>query len=243
MAIFKFLLAIEELLYEILLGLFFIPKTLYKIIVSPSRMYYYALDELGKKPEERFNNYLSPMLLFTVITIIPLASISFSPAQAFFNSFEDIKKAFDANFELKILVIGIYLLLFPLTIAVFTNWAAKMDLTRSALKPTFYLLCYAFIPAHLLSLVLAYFVNTYPGLNESVPFIIAIPPFWIIWRSALVIRIQTGKKLADSIGLAVAYFLFMLLILFLIIMIFVYTWEITHGPHAQLQTVYEAALQ
>ncbi|MGV3631802.1 MAG: hypothetical protein ACO1O6_11385 [Bacteroidota bacterium] len=147
MDIYKLLLALEEFLYEVVLSIFLIPKTLYRIIVSPTKMYRYILEEFTKKPEERFDRYMSPLLLFILLSIAPLSCLSCSLASTIFDNVPGIKAAFDQSLELKLSVMGIYFLLFPCIIAVLINGKGKLGYTKSTLKPTVYLLCYAFIPA------------------------------------------------------------------------------------------------
>jgi hypothetical protein len=56
------------LAFEILLWIIFIPKTLFKIIWNPSWVPKYVDEELAKE-KDRFSEYLSPMLLLSIIIV------------------------------------------------------------------------------------------------------------------------------------------------------------------------------
>lgn len=59
---------LEKLAFEILLWIIFIPKTLFKIIWNPSWVPGYINEELAKD-KGRFSEYVSPLVLFSIIVI------------------------------------------------------------------------------------------------------------------------------------------------------------------------------
>ena len=63
MNILNFLEGIEKLVVELLLWIIFVPKTLFKILADPEWVPGYVEKEVAKE-SDRFNNYISPILLF-----------------------------------------------------------------------------------------------------------------------------------------------------------------------------------
>lgn len=77
-----FLNEIEKLAYKILLWLLLLPKTLLKIILDPNWVPGYVKKELGGDSENAFDKYMSPVVLFLVVTLIPAILIAFIPSMS-----------------------------------------------------------------------------------------------------------------------------------------------------------------
>ena len=72
---------IEKLAYDILIWILLVPKTLVKILVHPSWVPGYVTKELNEKTEaEKFDDYLSPILLILIASLLPLVYIFITPA-------------------------------------------------------------------------------------------------------------------------------------------------------------------
>jgi hypothetical protein len=69
----------EKIIYKILLWFILIPKTIIKIIINPSWATKYVSDELQQTGDKRFDEYMSPLLLFLLVILIPILGISFAP--------------------------------------------------------------------------------------------------------------------------------------------------------------------
>lgn len=74
-----FLDEIERLAYKILLWVLLLPKTLLKIIFEPNWVPGYVKEELSGDTKQAFDNYMSPVVLFLIVTVIPAILISFAP--------------------------------------------------------------------------------------------------------------------------------------------------------------------
>lgn len=74
-----FLSEIEKLAYKILLWVLLLPKTLLKIIIDPQWVPGYIKSELGGDSEKSFDNYMSPVVLFLIVTLFPAIMTSFIP--------------------------------------------------------------------------------------------------------------------------------------------------------------------
>jgi hypothetical protein len=77
-----FLNEIEKLAYKILLWVLLLPKTLLKIILEPNWVPGYIKKELGGKSENAFDTYMSPVVLFLVVTLIPAILTAFIPSMS-----------------------------------------------------------------------------------------------------------------------------------------------------------------
>lgn len=212
----EFLLSLEELLYELLLSIFMVPRTLYRIIFYPKYMNGYVLEEFKKEPKFRFNNYLSPILTFTILVIIPYAFLPFSPLAEMLDFGDDI--------QLKIVVFALYFLSFPLSISAFINFKGKLGLSKEELKMTFYLQCYLFIPPQLIQLVMLFLLyKRYPF--TLTPWFIALtflPVIWIIWRLSSIMMLQLGLQRKTALLLSAFYYVMTFIIISLLFGLFYY---------------------
>jgi len=62
--------SLEKLVFEILMWLVFIPKTLFKILRNPNWVPGYIEDEFKKK-DGRFSEYVSPLILLSLLFLLP----------------------------------------------------------------------------------------------------------------------------------------------------------------------------
>jgi hypothetical protein len=67
--------AVEELVFEVASWVIFIPKTLCKAIFHPGWVARYVVSEAQKKPEERHQEYMSPILFWLIVGVLPYALI------------------------------------------------------------------------------------------------------------------------------------------------------------------------
>ncbi|MGV3631801.1 MAG: hypothetical protein ACO1O6_11380 [Bacteroidota bacterium] len=83
----------------------------------------------------------------------------------------------------------------------------------------------------------------YPHLNFQWYFwiIALIPPLWIVWRIALIIKIQLNEKTDSAIALSFAAYFFMLLLVFYLVMLISYVWTMIYGGGEVAQPVSDAS--
>lgn len=74
-----FLDEIERLAYKILLWVLLLPKTLLKIILEPKWVPRYVKAELSEDSSTAFDRFMSPVVLFLIVTLIPAILLSFVP--------------------------------------------------------------------------------------------------------------------------------------------------------------------
>lgn len=70
---------IEKFAYEVMIWVLLIPKTLVQIIVNPSWIPEYITRELDDKTDDRFDSYISPIILILACTLVPIAFVFSAP--------------------------------------------------------------------------------------------------------------------------------------------------------------------
>lgn len=153
MNFFQFLKSLDDLLYEVVSWLAFYPITLWRTLRHPIVMMDYALAELGKPDEERFEEALSPpiLLMLTVLVAhgIELALIGQSKLVTETAGFAGLISDNTSLILLRLVAFAT----FPLILAVHTVRQQQVPLTRASLERPFFAQCYANAPyAFVLSL-------------------------------------------------------------------------------------------
>lgn len=70
----------EKLAYKILMWVILVPKTVIKVILDPGFVPEYVRGELASEKGRQFDEYISPMLLYLGVTLLPAIAIYFMPA-------------------------------------------------------------------------------------------------------------------------------------------------------------------
>ena len=70
---------VEKFAYEILIWILLIPKTLINIVLNPSWVPEYVTQELNDKTDDRFDNFISPVILIMISTLVPVAYLMSVP--------------------------------------------------------------------------------------------------------------------------------------------------------------------
>ena len=63
--------ALEKLVYDIIISILLVPKTLVRIIFEPSWVSGYVTQQLKQEDEKRFDEYVSPILFMILIALLP----------------------------------------------------------------------------------------------------------------------------------------------------------------------------
>lgn len=63
----------EKLIYDVMLWVIFVPKTLHKVITNPGWAPDYVAKELSEDESTRFDDYISPLILMLLASLIPFA--------------------------------------------------------------------------------------------------------------------------------------------------------------------------
>lgn len=150
----KLLKSLEELLYELVSWLLFYPVTMWRAVVSPLSMMRYADTELADRPEDQYEDTLSPPL-FLLITLMLSQGIA-GALPSVYDPSEAIKKLGSGSNLL--IARGVIFGIFPLCMAVTLLRWKKAHITRDTLRPPFFSQCYVAAPfAFVLTLGLDFF--------------------------------------------------------------------------------------
>ena len=202
MNIISILAGIEKLVVELLLWLIFIPKTLFKIVADPNWVSKYVDEELAKK-SDKFVNFISPIMLFLVSSVVLFFILEHSDFEGTQNINPD-KLLKDLKGTTGILA-GLGFLSLPLLFAMVTEFFRKAKFTQQGIQRILYVQCYYFSP-----LILSVFVFTlFSNLLPEDEYIITIPSFFLmigllIWFLIVEIKLishelQSGKLKAISV--------------------------------------------
>jgi hypothetical protein len=151
MELSKMLLAIENLIFEFAAWGLLVPKTLLTVLLDRRWPHRYIEEEFAKPAEDRFDAYLSPVLLWVLTVIIPydfIAEWLLSTGSAVARR-NDWKPFADLAFGSRLLVVAAFGLAGPLTFSALVLWRRGSEISRNELKKPFYTQCLCFTPFHL----------------------------------------------------------------------------------------------
>lgn len=216
MNIFRLLLSLEEFLYELLLAIYFVPKTFVKITLKPSWIHGYVSEEMEKDIKVRFDDYISPLLLFVVLVVFPFAYVEYSPFHVLSYVSTKITNFLDSSNEIRLISAAIYYLSIPLFMSIFIHRRGDIIVCKTKLKTTLYSLCYVFIPPYMLTLLCSYLTHNNVEHTDALSI---IPVIWIIARAKRVIKDILNLSDKQSWGLAFKYYLLSILVFFAVLFV------------------------
>ncbi|NOH04751.1 MAG: hypothetical protein HND47_23660 [Chloroflexi bacterium] len=155
----KLFKSVEDAVYEVMVWLLLLPKTLIRVAFRPKWAMTYIDKEWEKEPDDRFDEYLSPVMLWLVSAVIPI-TLFFILVGPDITSADDLLKAFSSS----IYQVTFYMMLIPFVYIVWVEWLNKDPIKRSKLKISFYRHCYALAPAQVLTFVTIGLAVLYPLL-------------------------------------------------------------------------------
>ena len=141
----KLFQSIEDAVYEIIVWILLLPKTLFRSMFRPRWAIQYVHEELSKKPEDRFDEFLSPVLLWLIVAVLPL-TISTIIRDGNVLTLNELIQALSNG----LLSQALYAMITPLAYIVWMESMGSQPIRKSTLKTSFYLHCYALAPAQFL---------------------------------------------------------------------------------------------
>ena len=154
----KLLQSIEGGIYEVVAWAILFPKTILTTIFKPSWGTNYIDAEWEKKEDERFNEFLSPGLLWLLVSILQilfrdpiLTAAELFRGMPYLPAFIESIKGLKAESLLAIKVL--FLMVYPFIYLVWMEWINKTPIQKSTLRRNFQIQCYALAPAQFLGIV------------------------------------------------------------------------------------------
>ncbi|MBL8062491.1 MAG: hypothetical protein JNK32_05695 [Anaerolineales bacterium] len=154
MDILKIIQSLQDFMYELVVWVLLLPKTIFRAIFRPGWMVAYVNEEWEKKPEDRFDEYLSPALFLLVVAVIPNTLFSWMGRNVVTS--DVTAQLTEDNLVASTLAVLVCLLIYLFWIQILS----KQPVRRSVLKRLFFIQCYLVAPAQLIYVLLAVF-----GLN------------------------------------------------------------------------------
>ena len=156
----KILKSLEELLYEIITWLLFFPTTLWRVVRRPQQMARYAETELQGKPEDQFDDALSPPLFLMLAVLLAHAvelamNLRYTPGS-------QLARTVLGNEQSLLLYRSIAFALWPLIAAAHLLRRSSIRVTRRSLRNPFFAQCYLTAPFAITVSTAGVFIRT-PG--------------------------------------------------------------------------------
>jgi hypothetical protein len=150
MDIDKLFQSIEDAVYEVMVWVLLLPKTFFRSMFRPRWTIEYVNEEWEKRPEDRFDEFLSPVLLWLIVAVFPL-TLSTILQNGSIKSVQDLVGALHDG----LLSQALYAMIIPFTYIAWMEWMGSRPVKKSTLKRSFYIHCYALAPAQFVYAVFA----------------------------------------------------------------------------------------
>ncbi|HEY1474510.1 MAG TPA: hypothetical protein VGF53_10540 [Pseudolabrys sp.] len=245
MDVTKLLQALEEFIFEVACLAILLPKTFFLLALSPRKAHAYVIEELQKKPEDRFDRFTSPLLLWSAAGILPhfmiLSVYAAHPTigKLFAANTDDLfLKMLNLSAEIRFVALSAFAVSLPLAFAVVIARERKQQVAKSSLREPLYTLCYCTAPVFmaatplwviLLAQLQGYDADLTDALMQSYVFVLMV---WTGWIGVSLFRLHLGidrKRALSLIGKT--YFVFFGLVLLLEMGILMILGTLILGPH------------
>ncbi|MDH4412681.1 MAG: permease [Rhizobium sp.] len=197
----RLLKSLEELLYELVSWLVFYPLTLWRAFTRPLSMMRYADDELEDRPEDQYDDTISPPLFLLITLLLSQALSTLFPNMA---AADQAVQALTRSSSNLLIARGVIFGIFPMVMAVTLILHKGLVLTRSTLRPPFFSQCYVAGPFVLLTGLTVDFLLM-PG-GWSVPLAAGVFLGAVLWYGQAEIR-WFRRDLGIGTGRATGLFL------------------------------------
>jgi hypothetical protein len=204
MDVAKLLQALEEILFEIACLAVLLPKTFFFLAFFPRRVYQYVGEELQKKPEERFDRFASPLILWSVTGIFPhylvlsvfAANPTISKMMAA-NTDDMVLNLLALPAQTRFVALCAFAVSLPLAFAVVISREKEHQTAKSSLREPLYTLSYCTAPILLAAAPLWFFWEeqergVHSGFVDLIPTYGTVLMFWAAWVGASLFRLHLG---------------------------------------------------
>lgn len=220
----KILDSIEEVLYRMALWIVLVPRTLWFILSRPGQIFSYIESELDKEPDKRFEEYISPVLLWVLVALVPhmmlldlLANLPDSRVAS-----ESLWIEFmNAPWSTRLLVVSVVALAGPLGFSVRSLRRLSIPLNRNTLRLPFMIHCYCFTPAYVALLPIVYFALRHDSIGPGAGMWIASAAWlmttgWLVIAESSVLASHLAISRIQAVGKVAVYLAYVVLLLFLL---------------------------
>jgi hypothetical protein len=159
MDLVKLIQSLQELVFEIVVWILLLPKTLFRALTRPDLMVKYVNAELQKEPEKQFDDFISPVLFFLLLAVIPAAFYTWT-GQGETGESGPLSSLTENNVLASAITTSISLLIY----LVWIEGLNKRPLRRSGLRRLFFIQCYLVTPAQLIYTLL---ITSFGAMNPT----------------------------------------------------------------------------
>jgi len=204
----KLFQSVEDAVYEVIVWILLLPKTLFRSMFRPRWTIQYVNEEWEKRPEDRFDEYLSPVLLWLIVAVFPL-SVSTILQNGNIKTVQDLVSALHDG----LLSQALYAMIIPFTYIAWMEWMGDRPIRKSTLKRSFYIHCYALAPAQFIYGLFAILTIW----NDSLIFFLPISSILLVIYEILVFQTELKIPFGKAVLYAIIPQLFLgVLLVFLI---------------------------
>ncbi|MFS0736886.1 hypothetical protein ABC347_07540 [Sphingomonas sp. 1P06PA] len=138
----QWLSSLDELLYEVMSWVLFLPVTLWRVLTGPLSMMAYADSQLGLPDTEQYQEALSPPLFLALCLLLAhTIELALGDTNALVTSRHGLAALIKDDSSLLLLRLLLFAI-FPLAMALRSVRSRKLALDRSTLRLPFYAQCY-----------------------------------------------------------------------------------------------------
>jgi hypothetical protein len=244
MGVARLLEALEEIIFQVACLGVLLPKTFFFLAFSPRKAHAYVIEELQKKPEDRFDRFLSPLILWSLAGILPhfiiLSIFAANPTVSKLlaaNTDDLLLKMLMLPAETRFVALSILAVSLPLAFAVVIARERKQESARSSLREPLYSLCYCTAPIFLAATPLwglweAKVSGVYPRAMDVIEPYGAALAFWTAWIGVSLFRLHLGVGRGRALLLlGKAYLVFFGVVALLELGIVMILGTMVLGPH------------
>jgi hypothetical protein len=244
MGVARLLQALEEVIFEVACLGVLLPKTFFFLAFSPRKAHAYVIEELQKKPEERFDRFASPLILWSVAGILPhfiiLSIFAANPTASKLlaaNTDDLLLKMLALPAETRFVALTVLAVSLPLAFAVVIARERQQQTARSSLREPLYTLCYCTAPVFMAATPLwalweARVSGVYPRAMDVIQPYGAALAGWTAWIGASLFRLHLGVDRGRALVLlGKAYLVFFGVMALLEIGIIMILGTMVLGPH------------
>ena len=245
MDVARLLQALEEVIFEVACLGVLLPKTFFYLAFSPSKAHAYVIEELQKKPEDRFDRFASPLILWSVTGILPhfiiLTIFAANPtvSKLLAAHTDDLfLKMLMLPAETRLVALTAFAVSLPLAFAIVIARERKQQTAKSSLREPLYTLCYCTAPVFMAATPLwglweAQVSGVYPQAQVFIEPYGVVLMGWIAWIGASLLRLHLGIDRGRALVLlGKVFFVFLGVMALLEMGILMILGTIVLGPHS-----------
>ena len=201
----KVIEAIDTALYDTALWLWLIPKTLCTVILWPAWIKDYTNEECSKPAQERFNDYMPPVLFLIISGVLPLAVFVDSLLSFWVKQHSDdlFRHIVDRPSEVKLLFAAVSMASAPMSFAISIQLFRRGRLGRSELRELFLPQAYLWGTCYGSAFVIG-LGTVMAGFPQQAPLVIIPASIWLGIAEEKMIERYFGHSYKKWVILAVA---------------------------------------